>query len=130
MTDAANNTPSDAAAYWFTRMQAHDMSDAEYAAFDAWFRAAPAHRQEYRTLERIWLLAGQLTDDDCARLTGMQNRPNNTLRSLNWRNMAIGMGVASVLFAAIGLSGWTGDSQGADTSNGKHLCKAAQVSLL
>lgn len=98
--------PREAAAYWFTRMRSADLTDTEYTTFEQWFRADPVHRQEYRLLERVWSMAGELTDDDCARLTEAPQHQRSAFLTMGRRYMAVGMGLACMLFAAIGVSHW------------------------
>lgn len=107
ISDATTNmAPREAAAYWFTRMHSADLMDAEYTIFEQWFRADPVHRGEYRLLERVWSMAGELTDDDCARLTEAPQHQRTAFLTMGRRYMAVGMGLACVLFAAIGVSHW------------------------
>lgn len=98
--------PREAAAYWFTRMQSADLTDREYTVFEQWFREDPVHRAEYRMLERVWSMAGELTDDDCAWLTEAPQQQPTRLMTVGKRYVTVGMGLACALIAAIGVSHW------------------------
>lgn len=42
------------AAHWFARLRANDISPAESAAFQAWYRGTASHRRAYHEIEAFW----------------------------------------------------------------------------
>jgi transmembrane sensor len=116
MSDVTNkNDPREVAAYWFTRLQSADVTEEERTAFDTWYQADPVHSYEYGLLERIWTLAGQVPRGSWADLTEEATpKKATTAHWLGRRQMMVGMGIACMLFAAIGLSRWSANKPDTD----------------
>lgn len=63
MTDQLHTPPDDpreAAAWWFSRVNAGQCSPAQLAALHAWRQANPEHDKEYRAMEQLWQWADRV----------------------------------------------------------------------
>lgn len=63
MTDQLHTPPDDpreAAAWWFSRVNAGQCSAAQLAALHAWRQANSEHDKEYRAMEQLWQWADRV----------------------------------------------------------------------
>jgi transmembrane sensor len=89
----------DAAATWFTRVQAQSLSAAEQAEFQAWRTRHASHEAEYQWLASLWAATDLLPE---ARLQALCELPVISPR----RRPVMAYGLAASLLAAMGAGLW------------------------
>ncbi len=84
---------------WIVRIKAHDATDAEREAFQAWRNADPANAQAYAKMERTWGLVASMQH-----LKGSAAANDAERRSPSWRAPAFAIAASALL--AIGAFAW------------------------
>lgn len=90
--------PRDAAAWWFARTCAGELTPAQRQQLQAWRLASPVHDREYRAMEQVW----QWTDAvPKHRLQALAQEPQSTARSvfLSRRRLLMGSAAACTVVA-------------------------------
>lgn len=85
---------------WIVRIKAHDVSDADRAAFESWREADPANAAAYSKLERTWGVVASLQH-----LKGSTAANDTAPKPRSWRAPAAAAIAASALLA-IGAYAW------------------------
>ncbi len=91
MNDTTDSTAKDAATEWFVRMRDAPVSDASYAAFQAWLNEDPAHAEAYADLEKIWVGLDQIDPAEAAAVDLPTTEPRvlpGRRQSLRWMSLA------------------------------------------
>lgn len=112
MTDridpAALTDPRDQAAYWYERMRADDLTDAERMAFEQWRQADPTNDQRYQQVQHIWDMAAALPKSEVQKI-GTAQRLNTVFSPSRRAVLRYGVGVscaAALAFAIIDPMHW------------------------
>lgn len=84
---------------WIVRIKAHDVTDAEREAFEAWRNADPANAQAYATMERTWGLVASMQH-----LKGRAAANDTAPKRPIWRTPAAAIAASALL--AIGAVAW------------------------
>lgn len=106
MTARRTHDPSviDQASAWVVRLGGEDVSDADYAAFEAWIDLSPDHRAAFEEAEGLWAALDQDRVALDAALTRSAPRIAPTVRpgvNRRWLWGAGGVAVAAVVCAAL-----------------------------
>ena len=90
------------AAEWFVRLHGEAASGDDWAAFEAWLQASPAHARAYERLERVWM---ELDEDRDALAEALRPpaRPSARARP-RWAWPAAAAALAASLAVAMGLT--------------------------
>lgn len=97
------------ASSWIVRLKAHDVTDTDRKAFEAWRTADPAHAQAYAKLERTWAVV--------ASLDHLKGRSDTTARPRR-PSLMLAAAIAASALLAIGALAWF--TRPAEPAAGQH----------
>ncbi|MGH8812612.1 MAG: FecR family protein [Advenella sp.] len=106
MTDQLHIPPDDpreAAAWWFSLVNAGQCSPAQLAALHVWRQANPEHDKEYRAMEQLWQWAERVPTSQMRALAAEPRNPERHFFASRRGFMVAGLAACTAVTAGAGL---------------------------